>query len=237
MRNESLCRFGARAPARLRTGLLVKIGRRVASIAWVLALLAPFATSAATPKAEEALYALLKSGGRVVLMRHAITTMGLGDPPGVRIGDCSTQRNLTEEGRRHAKRIGEALRANDISMEKVLSSPMCRCLDTARLVFGRIDVEPPESSAYARNDEKVRQVREMRALASDTRRRGNVVLVSHESTIRAVTELSIEPGEMVVVTPKGEGRFEINGRLMPAAPEHVNVQPRRKSIDVPVPPR
>lgn len=220
---------------------LVKIARRIASVAWLLALLAPAVAPAvapaATPGADEALYALLKSGGRVVLMRHTITTIGLGDPPGVRIGDCATQRNLTEEGRLHAKAIGEALRVKNIAMDKVLSSPMCRCLDTARLVFGRVDAEPPEASAYARGDEKARQVREMRALASETRRRGNVVLVSHESTIRAVTGLSIEPGEMVVVTPRGEGHFEINGRLMPAAPEHVNVQPRRKSGDVPLPKR
>lgn len=212
---------------------LVKISCRALAIVFSLA----WCAQAATPNGEEALYALLKSGGRVVLMRHAITTMGLGDPPGVRIGDCSTQRNLTDEGRRHAMRIGEALRANNISMDKVLSSPMCRCLDTARLVFGRIDGAQPVASAYARSDEKAQQVREMRALASEKPRGGNVVLVSHESTIRAVTGLSVEPGEMVIVTPQGDGLFEINGRLMPAVPEHLNVNPRRKSIDMPLPAR
>ena len=60
--------------------------------------------------ANEALWAKLEAGGQVVLMRHAVTTPGVGDPPGMRLDDCATQRNLTDEGRRHARRTGEAFR-------------------------------------------------------------------------------------------------------------------------------
>ena len=61
--------------------------------------------------ADESLWGLLKGGGQVVLMRHAVTTPGVGDPEGMRLGDCATQRNLSDEGRAHAKQVGEAFRA------------------------------------------------------------------------------------------------------------------------------
>lgn len=87
-------------------------------------------------RADERLWDLLKSGGQVVLIRHTITTPGAGDPPGMRLDDCASQRNLTDAGRRHARRTGEEWRARKIPVERVLSSPWCRCLETARLAHG-----------------------------------------------------------------------------------------------------
>ena len=84
---------------------------------------------------EEATWKLLAGGGQAVLIRHAITTPGVGDPPGFRLEECSTQRNLTDEGRGHARRVGEAFRARKIPLARVMSSPWCRCLETARLAF------------------------------------------------------------------------------------------------------
>jgi broad specificity phosphatase PhoE len=187
------------------------------SIITIAAILFGFAASVrAAP--NDPLWEALKGGGQVILMRHTITTPGLGDPPRMRVNDCSTQRNLTEVGRNHAKRIGEAVRARGIAVDKVLSSPMCRCLETARLAFVRIDEPQTGASAYARSEEKSRQVREMRALAGEKRRGGNVVLVSHSSTIYAVTGLETEPGEMVIVTPQGDGVFELKGKVMAVPP-------------------
>src|SRR6185436_17654495 len=93
---------------------------------WAAALGALLLVALAAPgpaSASEPLWALLKGGGRVVLMRHAITTPGVGDPPGMRLDDCATQRNLTDEGRRHARQAGEALRARGVVVEQVLTSP------------------------------------------------------------------------------------------------------------------
>lgn len=185
------------------------------TVAAILAGLAAQARAAG----NDALWELLKGGGQVILMRHAGTTPGVGDPPGMRIDDCSTQRNLTDEGRRHAKRIGEAMRAHGVAVDKVLSSPMCRCLETARLAFNRIDESQPVSNTFSRTESEMpRQVREMRALAGEKRRGGNAVLVSHGTTIHAVTGVATEPGEMVIVTPRGGGIFEFKGKLMPAPP-------------------
>jgi broad specificity phosphatase PhoE len=188
-------------------------------IPFALAIAAMLTGSAggAGAAANDPLWEALKGGGQVILMRHTITTPGVGDPPGMRIDDCSTQRNLTDEGRRHAKQIGEAVRASGIVLDRILSSPMCRCLETARLAFGRVDEAKPGANA-GRTEEVARQVREMRALAGEKRRGGNAVLVSHGTTIQAVTGIAVEPGEMLIVTPQGDGLFELKGKLMAAPP-------------------
>jgi broad specificity phosphatase PhoE len=176
------------------------------------ALLALAAIPAA--HADDSLWALLKGGGQVVLMRHALTTPGVGDPEGMRLADCATQRNLSDEGRAHAKRVGEAFRDRKIPVAQVLSSPWCRCLETARLAFG---TEPQASPAlgnlFGRGDPQGRQVAQMRALVSRKPAGGNLVLVSHGSTILALTGVSPATGEMVVVTPQGDGKFALAGRL------------------------
>jgi phosphohistidine phosphatase SixA len=185
---------------------------------WILALVlaAVFAHPGAPSAAVggEQLWALLKGGGQVILIRHATTTPGVGDPPGMRLDDCSTQRNLDEEGRRDARRTGEAFRARGIPVERVLSSPWCRCLDTARLAFGGAEVWQPLSNLHGRSEHRAEQVRQMRALVGERKSGGNLVLVSHGSTILALTGVSPAPAEMVVVTPQGAGRLGVAGRLI-----------------------
>jgi len=164
-------------------------------------------------QAGEPLWALLKGGGQVVLIRHAITTPGVGDPAGFRLDDCSTQRNLTDEGRGHAKRIGEAFRARAIPVERVLSSPWCRCVETAQLAFGKSEPAGALGNLFGRPENRTPQVEQMKALAAARPKSGNLVLVSHGSTISALTGVSPDTGEMVIVTPQGGGRFALAGRL------------------------
>ena len=79
--------------------------------------------------------ALLRKGGLVVVFRHALAP-GTFDPPGLRLGDCSTQRNLSDEGRAQARRIGEWFKERQLQPAAVRSSPWCRCMDSATLAFG-----------------------------------------------------------------------------------------------------
>ena len=167
--------------------------------------------------ADEAMWSLLKKGGQVVLMRHAITTPGAGDPPGFRLDDCSTQRNLTDQGRNDARRVGAAFRSRGVVIEDVLSSPWCRCIETANLAFGKAEVSTALNNLFTHPQNRDRQVREMRELIN-TQRKGNRVLVSHGATILALTGVSLEPAEVLVVTPQGDGRFVVNGRLSAHAP-------------------
>jgi phosphohistidine phosphatase SixA len=185
-----------------------------AAVGALLVVLAPLGPALAS----EPIWALLKAGGHVILMRHAITTPGAGDPPGMHLDDCRTQRNLTDEGRRHARQIGEAFRARGIVVDRVLTSPWCRCLETARLAFGAAEVSEALSNLYGRPDHRVQQVREMTAMVREVRGGGNLVLVSHGSTILALTGVSLDAAEMVVVTPQGAGRFAVTGRFTAHGP-------------------
>ena len=162
--------------------------------------------------ADETLWSLLKKGGQVVLMRHAVTTPGVGDPPGFRLDDCSTQRNLTDDGRRDAQRVGAEFRARGVVVENVLSSPWCRCVETANLAFGKAEISTALSNLFTHPENRDRQVREMRELIS-VAAVGNRVFVSHGATIAALTGVSLDTAEMLVVTPQGGGQFVVNGRL------------------------
>jgi broad specificity phosphatase PhoE len=174
-------------------------------ILFLLALLFPVAGWA-----DDALWKLLAQGGQVVLMRHTITEPGTGDPEGMRLEDCATQRNLSEEGRAHARRIGEALKARGIPAGSVIASPWCRCMETAKLVFGRAEASPALSNLFGRRDNRERQVGEMKKLI--VKEAGNRFLVSHGSTISALTGVYLGTGEMVVVMPE-DSSFRVVGRL------------------------
>jgi phosphohistidine phosphatase SixA len=137
----------------------------------------------------------------------------VGDPPNMRLEDCATQRNLSDAGRSHARRLGEAFRAHEVPVARVLSSPWCRCLETARLAFGPPEVWAPLGNLFGRPENREAQVRELRARASERRTGGNVVLVTHGSTIAALTGIHPDTGEMLVLTPQGDGQFALAARL------------------------
>lgn len=184
--------------------------RRVAALLFAAALLAPFAAAA-----DEAAWKLLQAGGQIVMLRHAVTDPGVGDPEGMRLEDCATQRNLSAQGRAHAGRIGAALRARGVAVGRVLSSPWCRCLETARLAFGAPpQVTPALGNLFGRRDAEAKQLAQMKLLlAAEKPARGNTVMVSHGSTIQALTGVSPGTGEMVVLTLLDGGAFRVAGRI------------------------
>jgi broad specificity phosphatase PhoE len=166
-----------------------------------------------TADASDELWDLLRKGGQVVMIRHTLTESGVGDPQGFRLEDCSTQRNLSEEGRSHAKRIGEAFRLYRVPVDRVLASPWCRCVETASLAFGSADLLPALSNLFGRSENRQKQVEELTQLVSEPRTGGNLVLVTHGSTILALTRIPVSMGEIMVLTPHGEGRFALAGRF------------------------
>jgi broad specificity phosphatase PhoE len=162
---------------------------------------------------EDALWQKLRGGGVTVLMRHAATDPGIGDPPGFRLSQCATQRNLSDAGRQDARRIGAAFRLHGINPGAVWSSRWCRCLDTARLAFGRAEPEPGLDSMFnedaAASAEKLRILRARLAARRETT---PLVLVTHDVNIRALTGQSLAPGEMVL-TQLRDGKLDVIGRL------------------------
>lgn len=177
-------------------------------------LLLAFA-SHATPDESDALWRLLQGGEQVVIMRHATTEPGVGDPPGFRLDDCATQRNLSEAGREEARRISAAFRARGVPIGQVLSSRWCRCLETARLAFGTVEPWPPLDSFFDDRSREPGQTQAVRRRASERPASGNLVLVTHQVNISALTGISAAPGEIIVLTPRGRGNFRMAGRLAP----------------------
>lgn len=166
--------------------------------------------------ADEALWNLMRGGGQVLVIRHASTVPGVGDPPGFRLADCATQRNLSETGRDEARRLGERLRERGVAVERILSSEWCRCIDTAQLAFGRVDERwPALNNLFGRPGNAEAQLKALRPRIAAYRGKGNLVLVSHGSTTRALTGVSPAQGEIVVLTPGGPDGFRVAGSLAP----------------------
>ena len=149
-------------------------------------------------------WARLREGGNVVLMRHARTEPGVGDPPDFRLGECATQRNLSAEGREQARRIGEAFQREAIRLDEVRSSAWCRCVDTAQLAFGRQVVWPPINSFFGSAPAREAQTREVLAAARALRAPTNWMLVTHQVNITALTGEYLAMGEVFVTRPEGE---------------------------------
>ena len=191
------------------------MSRGVRGAAAILALPALAFLAPRPAVADEALLNLLRAGGQVIVMRHAATDRSLGDPPGFRLGDCSTQRNLSEEGRAQARRVGAAFASGGVPIGRVLSSQWCRCLETARLAFGTAEPWPALNSSFRDRTLEADRTREVRALASERPAKGNLVLVTHQVNIGALSGVYPVEGELVVLTPLGQGNFRVAGTMRP----------------------
>jgi len=177
----------------------------------ILVLLLSLAPAAAT----EAGWALLRNGGHVVLLRHAITPGSGGEPANFDIADCATQRNLSDRGKQQARKLGALFAARAETVERVLSSRYCNALETARIAFNDRIVEPfapldpPAPGAEVSDEQKDAILREIRAFSGS----GNLVLVTHQEIIAALTGQTAREGEAVIVRPDGGG-LHILGRIV-----------------------
>lgn len=185
----------------------------------VLLLIAP-----AVSADEKDAWAALAKGGHVALIRHGNAPPGYGgDPPGFKIDDCGTQRNLDEIGRSESRALGEAFRKHGVRVDRTLASPWCRCMETARLMAVG-EVESSWALVPDRDTNAPAHLTELKALVSGWRGPGTLVLVGHALTVQPL--LGIMPGqaETIVLKPTpGSGRgLEIVGRiagsLAPGAP-------------------
>lgn len=158
------------------------------------------AASSNTPGTD--LLALVRQDG-VLLIRHASTEAGLGDPPGFTLGVCSTQRNLSEAGRVESLAIGAWFRRHRLQAQAVLSSQWCRCQDTARLAFGLQGDWPALNSTFAgqgQHDQQLRLLRErLRRLPEGTLE----VWVTHQVIMTGLTGAYPAMGEGFLVNASG----------------------------------
>jgi len=165
---------------------------------------------------EAAAWTALHAGRHVALMRHTDAPGGAGDPPGFRLDDCATQRNLSARGRADALRIGARLRAEGIAVERILSSPWCRCIDTATLLqLGPVEAEPTFGNVVVLSDQRATLTAGARAVIDQWTGSGILLVVTHGANIFALTGISPASGEIVVVRSGSGGSSEPVGRLIP----------------------
>jgi phosphohistidine phosphatase SixA len=186
------------------------------ALALLAAALVALAALPSVLHAQTDAWALLRQPGAVVFMRHsdAPGSGGYGDPPGYRLDDCATQRNLSEEGRAHAKRTGEAFRKQGVAFDRVLTSPWCRCKETALLAIGSAaQVFEPLSNLVGRSEHRDAQVKALRTYLAGLDGHTRVLFVTHGIVIAALTGLNPASGEMVIVKPGPDGAPTVVGRL------------------------
>lgn len=184
---------------------------------FVAALFACFGTQAANTTVT---WADLAKGGYVILLRHTTTVPGVGDPPGFRLDDCSTQRNLSDQGRAEARRWGEMVAKHRVPIAHVYTSQWCRCVDTAKIAFvGALKGAAPEiwpalNSFFDSPSNEPQQTAGVKSrLAKMKTRDQNVVLVTHQVNISAITGEAPAMGEAIVMRLNSDGSLSRAGRL------------------------
>ena len=156
---------------------------------------------------ERDAWAALVDGRHVALIRHGSAPPGYGDPPGFKIDDCATQRNLDERGRAQARAVGEAFRQHGVAVGEILSSPWCRCLETAR----HLALGPVESvMAVASSDRSPERLGVLKQMVAAWRGPGTLVLVTHAFTIQSLVGIMPEQAETVVVRPRPGDRLGVD---------------------------
>jgi broad specificity phosphatase PhoE len=180
---------------------------RALVVVWlVLAVLLAAPASAAPPLP----LGELAKPGRVLMLRHA-NAPGIGDPPGFRIDDCSTQRQLDAVGRAQAVALGKRLAAAGVTRARVWSSQWCRCLETARLLGVGDPVELPAlNSFFGRAETGESRVAELRRFLATLPADGPaVIMVTHQVTITALTgeAIAVGAGALFELGPGGSLRL------------------------------
>jgi phosphohistidine phosphatase SixA len=184
---------------------------------FLLAILLLAGTHAA--RADEAGFAVIATGGHVVLLRHGKTPGGAGDPAGFRLDDCATQRNLTDEGREQARALGRVLRARSAKIDRVLSSAWCRCRETAALLdVGEVGDLAALDNLYGRWEARDEQTRALREVVRSWKGPGTLLLVTHGANVLPLVRIQPGEAEGIVVRPIPESveGFEVVGRISPA---------------------
>jgi len=162
---------------------------------------------------DERVWAALKQGGKVILLRHTHVDVreGIGR---LAPGNCAEEVNLSSRGVEQANHIGEAFRAHGIAIGEVLTSPYCRCIDTGRLAFGRATavqyLEPP--GVVSEDQAKLDQERVVQEILKH-HDSSNLVMITHDLNIaNVVLEDTVPMGEFFVVQPNGAD-FDVIGKV------------------------
>ena len=141
----------------------------------------------------------LEDGGKLIFIRHAYAP-GNGDPDNFTLDDCSTQRNLNEEGRNQAKKIGNFFKDNDVQIFKVFSSEWCRCKETAKLAFTNFETKDFLNSFFSAKfaNNKNKQMLDLKNYVKKFKGNKNLIFVTHYVVISEALDYAPSSGEIVI---------------------------------------
>lgn len=163
-----------------------------------------------TLPANASLASSLSDGQHVLLMRHA-DAPGYGDPAGYQLDKCSTQRNLGERGKKQAMLIGQWLSNQGITSAKLISSPWCRCIDTAKLLNkGQVAIVPALGSFFddmSMEKEQTKNLEKLIQAQLNEHTKTPIILVTHHVNIQAFTGKVVNVGDMVLAKVDKNGKF------------------------------
>ena len=188
------------------------------SVVLGLVLCVVLATPRSSDAAEQgALWDALRAGSAFAIMRHALAP-GTGDPAELDLNDCTTQRNLSDEGRAQATSIGKQFGERGITEARIYSSEWCRCRETAELMgLGPVGILRPLNSFFRYPDRRDGQIGALRQWLSrnldQKKESGPLVLVTHQVTITALTGVYPRSGEVVVARREDNGAITVLGSL------------------------
>ena len=156
-------------------------------------------TSSVKADSQKNLINELKQGGKIIFIRHAYAP-GNGDPDNFDKNDCSTQRNLNEQGIEQAKKIGYFFIKNQITSNKIFSSEWCRCKDTANYAFDKFQTLEALNSFYQAKFAKNKdiQIKDLKKFINNIQDNQNLILVTHFVVIAEILGLSSDSGEIIV---------------------------------------
>lgn len=172
-------------------------------------------------QANDAAWKSLAEGGKVVLMRHAAVNTGRGQGNSLlRDPSCKQERNLSSDGERAAAEVGKQFRERNIPVSEVRHSPFCRTADTARIAFGQgIPAAYLSLLEILGPDEAAEQTRVLTEVIGGYTGAGNLVLITHEPNISAVSFEMMKTSDFLVLRPLGGSAFEELGVVRWRGPE------------------
>ena len=141
----------------------------------------------------------LTEGGKLIFIRHAYAP-GSGDPNNFNLNDCSTQRNLSDRGKKQAEHIGRIFRENKIEIDEVYSSEWCRCKETAEIAFTNFTTKNFLNSFYSSNyaKNKTKQIKDLMKFVKKNNFEKNIIFVTHYVLISEVLDYAPSSGEIIV---------------------------------------
>lgn len=158
----------------------------------------------------------LKKGGHVIYIRHTTTDVSKTDQNREDLSDWSKQRNLSDKGRKESVAIGLAFRAMAIPVADIFASPYCRCIETGKLAFGKVQISKDLAFSVGEDKKDAEQLAKALKMMLGTKPAGqaNTVLISHSGNLQDAANIFPKPeGVTMIFKPQGNNAFELVQRV------------------------